>query len=78
MTTSVKPVTVISSSPRRLEQVCSVATRALIDARTSPVWNETGAELTADELEQRLAKGGRAQRAHRSAGDRQQHDRHRE
>ena len=55
MTTSAKPITVISSSPRRLEQVCSIAARALIEARTTPVWNETGAELTAAELEHRLA-----------------------
>jgi len=55
MTTTARPVTVISSSPARLEQVCSPGARALIEARTTPVWNETGAELSAADLAHRLA-----------------------
>lgn len=54
MTTTPRPVTVISSSPARLEQVCSPAARAMIEALTTPVWNETGAELSASELADRL------------------------
>lgn len=49
-----RPVTVISASPARLDQVCSPAARALIQTRTTPTWNETGAELTATDLAQRL------------------------
>ena len=50
-----RPITVVSPSETRLAQVCSGAARDLIEARTQPRWNQTGRDLTDDELGQLIA-----------------------
>lgn len=51
---SSKPRIVVAPSAARLADVCNDQCRQLIDAHFTPSWNDTGRELSADELAERL------------------------
>jgi phosphoglycerate dehydrogenase-like enzyme len=49
-----KPRIVVAPSPARLADVCNDRCRQLIDEHFTPVWNDTGHELSTAELAERL------------------------
>lgn len=51
---TVKPRILVAPSPDRLDAVCSVECRALLEQHFDVDWNDTGREFTADELTGRL------------------------